>query len=65
MQAVKLDFQIFIFKEEKNMEFVTLNNGVKMSKEGFGVFQVPDTRKQKKQLRPPFPSLGLNIWTFT
>lgn len=47
------------------MEFVTLNNGVKMPKEGFGVFQVPDTRKQKKQLRPPFPSLGLNIWTFT
>ena len=24
------------------MEFVTLNNGVKMPKEGFGVFQVPD-----------------------
>ena len=42
MQAVKLDFQIFIFKEEKNMEFVTLNNGVKMPLEGFGVFQVPD-----------------------
>ena len=35
-------FQIFIFKEDKNMEFVTLNNGVKMPKEGFGVFQVPD-----------------------
>ena len=25
------------------MEFVTLNNGVKMPLEGFGVFQVPDT----------------------
>lgn len=25
------------------MEFVTLNNGVKMPKEGFGVFQVPDS----------------------
>ena len=24
------------------MEYVTLNNGVKMPKEGFGVFQVPD-----------------------
>lgn len=24
------------------MEFVTLNNGIKMPKEGFGVFQVPD-----------------------
>ena len=24
------------------MEFVTLNNGVKMPMEGFGVFQVPD-----------------------
>lgn len=24
------------------MEFVTLNNGVKMPLEGFGVFQVPD-----------------------
>lgn len=25
------------------MEFITLNNGVKMPKEGFGVFQVPDS----------------------
>lgn len=25
------------------MEFVTLNNGIKMPKEGFGVFQVPDS----------------------
>ena len=24
------------------MEFVTLNNGIKMPLEGFGVFQVPD-----------------------
>lgn len=24
------------------MEFITLNNGVKMPLEGFGVFQVPD-----------------------
>ena len=24
------------------MEFVTLNNGVKMPMEGFGVFQVPE-----------------------
>ena len=24
------------------MEFVTLNNGLKMPREGFGVFQVPD-----------------------
>ena len=24
------------------MEFITLNNGVKMPMEGFGVFQVPD-----------------------
>lgn len=29
-------------EREKNMEIVTLNNGVKMPKEGFGVFQVPD-----------------------
>lgn len=26
------------------MEFVTLNNGVKMPLEGFGVFQVPDPK---------------------
>ena len=25
-----------------NMEYVTLNNGIKMPLEGFGVFQVPD-----------------------
>ena len=24
------------------MEFITLNNGVKMPLQGFGVFQVPD-----------------------
>lgn len=24
------------------MEFVTLNNGIQMPREGFGVFQVPD-----------------------
>ena len=29
-------------KEEMSMEFVTLNNGVKMPREGFGVFQVKD-----------------------
>ena len=27
---------------ECNMDYVTLNNGVKMPMEGFGVFQVPD-----------------------
>lgn len=27
------------------MEFVTLNNGTKMPKEGFGVFQVPDSEQ--------------------
>lgn len=27
------------------MEFVTLNNGVKMPLEGFGVFQVPDPKQ--------------------
>lgn len=27
---------------DHDMEYVTLNNGVKMPKEGFGVFQVPD-----------------------
>ena len=27
------------------MEFVTLNNGVKMPVEGFGVFQVPDSKQ--------------------
>ena len=31
-----------IFKEESSMEYVTLNNGLKMPMEGFGVFQVPD-----------------------
>ena len=31
-----------VFKEEYEMEFVTLNNGIKMPLEGFGVFQVPD-----------------------
>lgn len=25
------------------MEFITLNNGIKMPLEGFGVFQVPDS----------------------
>ncbi len=29
-------------KEEMIMEYVTLNNGIKMPLEGFGVFQVPD-----------------------
>lgn len=37
------NFQIIIITERKiNMEFITLNNGVKMPLEGFGVFQVPD-----------------------
>lgn len=31
-----------MFKEESSMEYVTLNNGLKMPLEGFGVFQVPD-----------------------
>lgn len=31
-----------MFKEESSMEYVTLNNGLKMPMEGFGVFQVPD-----------------------
>ncbi len=31
-----------VFKEEYEMEFATLNNGIKMPLEGFGVFQVPD-----------------------
>ena len=30
------------------MEYVTLNNGVKMPMEGFGVFQVPDPEVCKK-----------------
>ena len=29
-------------KEEMIMEYVTLNNGIKMPLEGFGIFQVPD-----------------------
>lgn len=27
------------------MEYVTLNNGIKMPQEGFGVFQVPDPKQ--------------------
>lgn len=27
------------------MEYITLNNGIKMPMEGFGVFQVPDTKQ--------------------
>ena len=35
--------QVLLIKEEEmKVEFVTLNNGVKMPREGFGVFQVPD-----------------------
>lgn len=30
------------------MEFVTLNNGIKMPLEGFGVFQVPDSTECEK-----------------
>ena len=30
------------------MEFVTLNNGIKMPLEGFGVFQVPDSAECEK-----------------
>lgn len=38
-----MDRQLGIeLKEEIIMEFVTLNNGIKMPMEGFGVFQVPD-----------------------
>lgn len=29
------------------MEYVTLNNGIKMPLEGFGVFQVPDPAQCK------------------
>lgn len=29
------------------MEYVTLNNGIKMPMEGFGVFQVPDAKQCK------------------
>lgn len=32
-------------KEERIMEYVTLNNGMRMPKEGFGVFQVADAAK--------------------
>lgn len=32
-------------KERKIMEYTVLNNGVKMPMEGFGVFQVPDSRQ--------------------
>ena len=31
------------------MEYVTLNNGIKMPMEGFGVFQVPDPSSVSKQ----------------
>ncbi len=30
------------FRKDTIMDYVTLNNGVKMPKEGFGVFQIPD-----------------------
>ena len=33
------------------MEYVTLNNGVKMPLEGFGVFQVPDPVQCEKAVR--------------
>ena len=33
------------------MEYVTLNNGVKMPLEGFGVFQVPDPVQCEKSVR--------------
>ncbi len=29
------------------MEYITLNNGIKMPMEGFGVFQVPDSTQCK------------------
>ena len=31
-----------------NMEYVTLNNGIKMPLEGFGVFQVPDQAQSEQ-----------------
>ena len=37
-----------VFKEDLTMEFVTLNNGIKMPLEGFGVFQVPDSAECEK-----------------
>ena len=33
------------------MEFVTLNNGVKMPMEGFGVFQVPEAAVCEQAVR--------------
>ena len=35
------------------MEFVTLNNGVQMPLEGFGVFQVPDPAQCEQAVRSP------------
>ncbi len=32
------------------MEYVTLNNGIKMPLEGFGVFQVPDPAQCRNRL---------------
>ena len=37
------------------MEFVTLNNGVKMPQEGFGVFQVPDPAQCEQESHPDIP----------
>ena len=33
------------------MDYVTLNNGIKMPLEGFGVFQVPDPNQCEKAVR--------------
>ncbi len=32
------------------MEYVSLNNGVKMPMEGFGVYQVPDAKECKESV---------------
>ena len=42
MRKIGVIIKITTIKEEFIMEYKTLNNGVKMPMEGFGVFQVPD-----------------------
>lgn len=52
-------YNIIKSKEVIIMEFVTLNNGVKMPLEGYGVFQVTDRLNAKGLcLKPSLPAIA-------
>lgn len=42
------------------MDFVELNNGVKMPQEGFGVFQVPDGQMTEQAAADALAATGLS-----